>query len=206
MLAINQPRCGIRAPEILSSALLNSTKTFNVTRSGLVLAGANCPPEIRPPRVEQDIPDDGLLMDNEILAMPLENASLVVMSACDTAQGKQQNGEGLLGIQRAFQVAGARTTVASLWQVDDAATVLLMERFYKNLWSGKMSRLDALRDAQLWMWRSGKQALRESAYRAISSNPDPRGLKLLLDELDELQGDGLPPYYWAAFVLSGDWR
>ena len=58
-------------------------------------------------------------------------------------------GEGLIGIQRAFQVAGVRTTVASLWKVDDQATRKLMELFYTNLIQKKMSRLDALREAQL---------------------------------------------------------
>ena len=197
---------GARGAEMLSSAFDNGPQTVKVTRSGLVLAGANRKPEDRAEGAASEVPDDGLLMDNEILAMPLENASLVVMSACDTAQGKQQSGEGLLGIQRAFQVAGARTTVASLWQVDDAATVLLMQRFYENLWSGKLSRLDSLREAQLWMLRSGKPALRESARRAIARGQETRGAKVLLDELDNSQDDRLPRYYWAAFVLSGDWR
>ncbi|MFM9964396.1 MAG: tetratricopeptide repeat protein [Planctomycetaceae bacterium] len=192
--------------EVMASAFDNGPQTVKVTRSGLVLAGANRKPDVRADGAASEVPDDGLLMDNEILAMPLENASLVVMSACDTAQGKQQSGEGLLGIQRAFQVAGARTTVASLWQVDDAATVLLMQRFYENLWSGKLSRVDSLREAQLWMLKSGKQALRESARRAIARGQEARGAQVLLDELDKSQDDRLPPFFWAAFVLSGDWR
>ncbi|MFM9965096.1 MAG: tetratricopeptide repeat protein [Planctomycetaceae bacterium] len=192
--------------EAMASAFDNQPQTVKVPRSGLVLAGANRKPNVRADGAASEVPDDGLLMDNEILAMPLENASLVVMSACNTAQGKQQSGEGLLGIQRAFQVAGARTTVASLWHVDDAATVLLMQRFYENLWSGKLSRVDALREAQLWMLRSGKQALRESARRVLARGDESRSAQRLLDELDKSRDDRLPPFFWAAFVLSGDWR
>ena len=76
--------------------------------------------------------------------MPLENVDLVVLSACETGLGEVAGGEGLLGVQRAFQVSGARTTIASLWQVDDSATRILMERFYRNRWQEKMTKLDAL--------------------------------------------------------------
>ena len=54
-------------------------------------------------------------------------------------------------LQRAFQVSGADTTVASYWKVNDAVTRRFMERFYRNLWEKKMSKLEALREAQLWM-------------------------------------------------------
>ena len=206
LIPSSQSLVGSRGAKVLSSTFDDSQQTVKVTRSGLVLAGANRQSEALPDGSEPEVTEDGLMMENEILAMSLENASLVVMSACDTAQGKQQGGEGLLGIQRAFQVAGARTTVASLWQVDDAATVLLMQRFYENLWSGKLSRLDALREAQLWMLRSGKHTLLASARRTIARGQETRGAELVLGELEKLQDDRLPPYYWAAFALSGDWR
>ena len=148
--------------------------------SGLALAGANAPQE----------DDDGILTAEEVATLNLSRADLVVLSACETGLGKTAGGEGLLGLQRAFHGAGARTVVASLWKVDDVATRDLMERFYENLWSKDMGKLEALCEAQLWM-------LRERGSR---------GLK-------PLEGDGaaanhqrLPPYYWAAFILSGDWR
>jgi CHAT domain-containing protein len=123
----------------------------------------------------------------EVGTLDLRGVELAVLSACETGLGQRAGGEGLLGLQRAFQIAGARIVVASLWKVPDAATRDLMERFYSNMWEKDMGKLEALREAQLWM-------LRERS---------PRGLV-------ELEGQEppqrLPPYYWAAFVLSGDWR
>jgi len=138
--------------------------------------------------------------------MPLQNTELIVMSACDTGQGEVHSGEGLPGIQRAFQVAGVRTTVASVWKVDDTATQMLMEQFHTNLAGNRLSRLDALREAQLRLLHSGKDALRESAQRSIARGGDTRGADLVIEQLDALRDDRLPPYYWAAFTLSGDWR
>ena len=65
-------------------------------------------------------------------------------------------GEGVLGLQRAFQLAGARTTVGSLWKVPDDATRGLMSEFYRRLWEQGQGKLEALRAAQLWMLREGK--------------------------------------------------
>ena len=106
-------------------------------------------------------------------------------------------GEGLLGIQRAFQVAGARTTVASLWKVPDQATKVLMQKFYENFWQQKMSRLDALREAQLWLLNHPDAAL---------GTDEARGDSRLRTEPKSGNSRRLPPQYWAAFVLSGDWR
>lgn len=97
---------------------------------------------------------------------------------------------GLLGVQRAFQVAGTGTTVASLWKVDDLQTTALMKRFYFNLWKQEMSRLDALREAQLWMLKEGPR----------------RDVRLRAQDPAEEPSTRSPPYYWGSFVLSGDWR
>lgn len=153
--------------------------------SGLAFAGAN-----REPQPDQD---DGILTAQEISFLPLSGVETVVLSACETGLGPVAGGEGLLGVQRAFQVAGARTTVASLWKVDDLVTRQLMERFYRNLWEKEMSRLDALREAQLW----------------ILNNPQSlRGATLTTDaaKLPEKISRRTPPRFWAAFTLSGDWR
>jgi CHAT domain-containing protein len=66
-----------------------------------------------------------------------------VLSACDTAAGAQQSGEGLYGLQRALNAAGARSTLLSLWKVDDWATARFMQDYYRLLKQGK-GRMEAL--------------------------------------------------------------
>ncbi len=153
--------------------------------SGLVLAGAN-----RPPAEGQD---DGILTALEVSGLDLSRVELATLSACETGLGESAGGEGLLGLQRAFQIAGAKTTVCSLWQVSDKATQLLMQRFYENLWNRnpKMSKLEALREAQLWLLNKRQPEL-------------IRGLELT--SADDAHARRLSPRYWAAFELSGDWR
>ena len=77
------------------------------------------------------------------------NADLVVLSACETALGREIRGEGLLGLTQAFMYAGARGTVASLWQVPDRATAELMTRFYDGMLMRNLRPAEALRAAQL---------------------------------------------------------
>lgn len=164
--------------------------------SGLVLAGANAP------STDPDDPRDGILRASEIEAASLQGVDLVVLSACETGLGAVAGGEGLTGLQRAFHIAGSRSVVASLWQVSDQATLTLMTEFYRNLWLKKMSKLDALREAQLTMLRhydadTGElRGLGGNVARADSDSPQP-------DTAAPLR---LDPRYWAAFQLSGDWR
>jgi CHAT domain-containing protein len=82
------------------------------------------------------------------------SASTVVLSACRTALGAPQAGEGLIGLTRAFFLAGARRVVATLWEVQDRATAEMMQRFYAGMFGKKLSPAAALRQAQ--------QALRAS--------------------------------------------
>ena len=95
------------------------------------------------PSASQDSTDDGYLTAKEAAQLQLKGTELVVLSACDTASGEQQSGEGLFGLQRALSVAGARTTLLSLWKVDDDATAYFMERYYNLLKQGK-GRMEAL--------------------------------------------------------------
>ena len=151
--------------------------------AGLSLAGANHPGD--------DALNDGILTGAEAADLDLRGVELVVLSACETGLGPVAAGEGVLGLQRAFQVGGARTVVASLWKVDDRATQEMMELFYERLWSSgdPLSRIEALRRAQLAMLR-GEQT---------------RGLGLVARDQDQ-SPPRRPPAEWAAFVLSGDWR
>src|SRR5207344_546988 len=77
--------------------------------------------------------DNGLLQAWEIFDQMRIDADLVTLSACGTALGKEMGGEGLIGLTRAFQYAGARSVLASLWKVEDKATGELMKRFYTHL-------------------------------------------------------------------------
>ena len=76
------------------------------------------------------------------------NADLVTLSGCETALGREIRGEGLVGITRAFLLAGARQVVASLWPISDRASARLMEQFYGNLVNEGNSPAEALRAAQ----------------------------------------------------------
>jgi CHAT domain-containing protein/Tfp pilus assembly protein PilF len=147
--------------------------------SGIALAGAN----VRPTPIGQD---DGILTALEVAELDLSGVELAVLSACETGLGEVAGGEGLLGLQRAFQVAGAHSVVASLWKIGDEPTRALMARFYENLWRKGQPPAQALREAQLSMLRGdlGRGSLTREAEKAKS--------------------DRLPPFYWAAFVLSTD--
>lgn len=90
---------------------------------------------------------DGFLRLNQIYNLNL-NSELVVLSACQTALGKDVRGEGLIGLTRGFMYAGAKRVVASLWKVDDAATAEFMRRFYQNILQKKLSIASALRQTQ----------------------------------------------------------
>lgn len=179
--------------------------------SGLVFAGANRKREPLTPNpsprsgVRGDDSDDGILTADEIAYMQLEACELVVLSACETNLGAVAGGEGILGLQRGFLIAGARSVVASQWKVDDDATKTLMQLFYTNLWEKKMSKLDSLREAQLTMLNH---------YNPDNNRLDraqPVEMKLVPKKEPKSSGSTdrskrLSPKYWAAFQLSGDWR
>lgn len=99
-----------------------------------------------------DAVEDGLLDMNEITDLDLD-CDLVVLSACQTGRGQLLNGEGIVGLSRAFLYAGARNVVVSLWSVSDISTSRLMKDFYQQL-SGNARNTEALRHAKLQMLQS----------------------------------------------------
>jgi CHAT domain-containing protein/Tfp pilus assembly protein PilF len=109
--------------------------------------------------------DNGLLQVWEIYERLRIDADLVVLSACESALGEERRGEGLMGLTRAFQYAGARTVAASLWRVADEATGELMVRFYRHLRAGK-SKDEALRAAQIELIHGDDERLRLPYYWA----------------------------------------
>ena len=104
---------------------------------------------------ENGKPQDGFLRMHEIFNLQLP-ADLVVLSACQTALGKEIKGEGLVGLTRGFMYAGAKRIVASLWQVDDQATAQLMQYFYRGMLKENLRPAAALRAAQIEMSRSSR--------------------------------------------------
>jgi CHAT domain-containing protein len=129
--------------------------------------------------------DNGLLQVWEIFEELRLDADLVVLSACETALGDEQGGEGLVGLTRAFQYAGARTVMASLWSVRDQATSELMIRFYKYLRAGE-TKDEALRQAQMELIRGPIEVVNEKG--------------------EKTQIDASAPYFWAGFQIYGDWQ
>jgi CHAT domain-containing protein len=131
-----------------ANSKFNSTFTLQqdaMFRSGLVLAGANAIWAAQKPASGKD---DGILTSYEIAQLNLNNTDLVVLSACETALGDLQDNEGVIGLQRAFKIAGVKQMILSLWKVPDKETVELMTMFYRNLING-LSPAASLRAAQL---------------------------------------------------------
>jgi CHAT domain-containing protein/tetratricopeptide (TPR) repeat protein len=139
--------------------------------TGLAFAGANR----RAAAATNE--DDGILTGEEVAAMNLDGVEWVVLSACDTGLGQITRDEGVVGLRRAFQVAGARSIIMSLWPVEDQGTRLWMQTLYKERFENGRGTAEAVRLANL-------SALKSRRSKGQSTNP----------------------FYWAAFISAGDWR
>jgi CHAT domain-containing protein len=107
--------------------------------------------------------EDGVLTGMEIAKLRLK-AELVVLSGCETSGGEKGGAEGIVGLNRAFQIAGARCICGSLWPVEDAATERLMRAFYQALFVDRQSKAQALRTAKLKMLNAGAPPSRWAAF------------------------------------------
>jgi CHAT domain-containing protein len=121
--------------------------------------------------------DDGILTAEEIAALDLDGVEWAVLSACESGLGEIRAGEGVLGLRRAFSVAGARTLITSLWQVDDEPTSDWMSLLYEHRFLEGLETATAAHHASLELLEQRRQ-----------------------------QGLTTHPYYWAGFVAAGDWR
>jgi CHAT domain-containing protein/Tfp pilus assembly protein PilF len=113
-------------------------------RSGLLLTGANA---VWTGEVPAASSNDGILTALEVSRLNLIGTELVTLSACETGLGDVLNGEGIFGLQRAFQVAGAGAVIMSLWKVADEPTAILMKTFY-SAWLSGTSKTEAFRIAR----------------------------------------------------------
>jgi CHAT domain-containing protein/tetratricopeptide (TPR) repeat protein len=149
-----------------------------------------------------DHPADSLFTAEQVGSQDYRGTELVVLSACETGVGDVALSEGAMSLQRAFLAAGARSVVASHWKVDDAATAVLMDEFYRNLWEKQLPKADALREAQLTVLRRPQlvdQRARELRGLDTAAAKD-------LPEVVDSPGGRTNPAYWAAFTLTGDGR
>jgi len=137
-------------------------------RSGIALAGAN-------KALLKEGQSQGIVTADKILELKLRGTDMVVLSACETGLGDVQSGEGVYGLRRAFIQAGAKSLVMSLWSVPDTETKEFMMLFYQNVLSGKMSKIQAFRNAVLQQKEVVKQRYGEAH-----------------------------PFFWAAFVFLGE--
>ena len=134
--------------------------------SGLALAGANH---------REDPGRDGIVTAEEIALMDLDGVDLAVLSACDTGRGEVRTGEGVFGLRRAFQLAGANTVVMSLWPVDDEITRNWMLSMYQGWLVYGKSTAAAVRLAN-------REILNQRRAKHLSTQP----------------------FYWAAFIAVGN--
>jgi CHAT domain-containing protein/tetratricopeptide (TPR) repeat protein len=139
--------------------------------SGLALAGANHRQAAGPEE------EDGVLTAEEIAALDLQGVDWAVLSGCETGVGETRAGEGVFGLRRAFQMAGAQTLIMSLWPVDDEATRDWMTALYRHRFIEGLATIAAVRQASLDLLAARRAA-----------------------------GLSTHPFYWAGFVAAGDWR
>jgi CHAT domain-containing protein len=170
-----------------------------MVRTGLVLAGANRSGPV------------ATLTAEEVAGLDLRGTELAVLSACETGLGHSSGWQGVQGLPRAFHDAGVTNVLTSLWSVSDAATSVLMEHFYTHLWQKKQRPLEALRQAQLFVWKNPSAVHRRARQlrdtlvkRGVSEGAlEARGLGRKAEALPGGTAERSPASWWAAWVLSG---
>jgi len=118
-----------------------------------------------------------ILTAQQIASIDLDGVDWAVLSACNTGNGELRDGEGVLGLERAFRVAGARSVIMTLWPVDDDVTQQFMHELYAQRLAQHASTADAV-------WNSARKLLRQR----------------------RMSGKSTHPWYWAGFVGSGGWQ
>ncbi len=143
-------------------------------RSGLAMAGANRLKDEGEEELRRE-GEDGILTAYEVSGLNLTGTELATLSACETGVGEIKTGEGVFSLRRAFQSAGARSVLMSLWKVPDEETTELMDQFYKNWLEGGMTK---------------QEALRQSSLKILNSLRERYGVA--------------HPFLWGGFALAGN--
>ena len=165
-----------------------ATHSFNLDgMSGLAMAGINVRDRTM---IDGAGSDNGRLRADEVASLPLGNVRLAVLSTGEPQKGRIVLGEGRLGLQRAFQVAGVRSIIAynGFASLDDQVARRFTEQFYHNFLENELAPIDAVREAQLWLLRHPKAA-RPVAVEAPA----------------DYATDHMPPKCWGGFTLYGRW-
>jgi tetratricopeptide (TPR) repeat protein len=182
-------------------------------RSAVLLARDQLPDAAQ--QLEAGLPVyDARLSAEEVLRAWTLHSELVTLSACQSALGRYERGEGFVGFAQAFLLCGSRSVCLSLWPVDDAATALLMHRFYANLLGQRqgmkapLGKAAALAEAKTWLRNlDGEEALalsaslRQGLVRKKDAAAPGGGEKTTFARGSKPYAH---PYYWSAFVLIGD--
>jgi CHAT domain-containing protein len=154
-----------------NETFLPATAENPLLLSGLAFAGANRRASAKPEE------SDGILTAEEIAGINLEGVDWAVLSACDTGVGEIKVGEGVFGLRRAFQMAGAKTVIMSLWPVEDEYARNWMETLYNEHFLKRKNTAESVREASLGI-------LKKRRAKQQSTNP----------------------FYWGAFIAAGDWK
>jgi CHAT domain-containing protein len=155
---------------VASSTRVRAVADSPLLVSGLAFAGANRP-------AARGRQADGILTAEEVAGLNLQGTEWAVLSACDTGLGEIHPNEGVFGLRRAFQIAGVRTIIMSLWSVEDVSTRAWMRALYAARFEEHLSTADSVH-------RADTRTLQDRRRRGQSTHP----------------------FYWAAFVAAGDWR
>jgi CHAT domain-containing protein len=136
-----------KTKQSIANLIDDNYKNDSYLKSGLLLAGAQNTLNGKQPESK----NNGILTAEEAKSLNLKDTELVVLSACETGLGDNLVGEGVIGLQRAFMIAGAKSVIMSLWSVSDEKTQELMTLFYTNWIKNNMTKEEAIYQAKIAM-------------------------------------------------------
>lgn len=143
-----------------------------------------------------------LLVADAVTEINCRDVELVVLSACATARGSTAPGEPSLSMAQSFHCAGAQNVVSTLWEVDDAGTRAIIEEFFRQYWVEKKAPIEAMRQAQLHVYRQGIVFTGSSARDPLDLK-NTKSIEKKNTGGNSHQSGKTSPHIWAGFILSG---